>query len=86
VTLPVLIYLERESDTRAVDAVLSGETAPERVQAAVEAIEMSGAIEVALAEARSLARQSQRALESAPDNAAREMLHRLADYAVTRRH
>ena len=58
----------------------------EHVQAAIEAVCSSGAIEAALAEARAHARQSQEALATLPDNDSRHMLCSLAEYVVERRH
>jgi geranylgeranyl pyrophosphate synthase len=85
VTLPVLEYLEIAADPAPVTAVLAGQRDADRIQAAIEAVRSSGAIETALAQAQAHARQSQEALASLPDNAARRTLHALADYVVRRR-
>jgi len=86
VTLPVLYCLERVEDNGPVHAVLSGQWDDEHVQAAIEAIRSSGAIEASLAEARAYARRSQGALATLPDNAWRQLLCSLADYVVERIH
>ena len=84
VTLPTLCYLEQAGDDALVNVVLSGQRDAEHVRAAVDAVCSSGAIEAALAEARSHARQSQEALAALPDNASRQMLCSLAGYVVER--
>jgi octaprenyl-diphosphate synthase len=86
ITLPVLCYLERVEDDGPVHAVLSGQRDDEHVQAAIEAIRSSGAIEASLAEARVFVRRSHEALATLPDNAWHQMLCSLADYAVDRMH
>jgi geranylgeranyl pyrophosphate synthase len=84
-TLPILCYLERAEDDAPVNAVLSGQRDKEYVQAAIEAVCSSGAIEASLAEARAHARRSQEALATLPDNVSRQMLYSLAEYVVERR-
>jgi len=84
-TLPALYYLEQVQDDAAISAVLSGQYEEQRVQAAIEAICSSGAIEASLAEARAHARQGQEALATLPDSAARQMLYSLTEYVVQRR-
>jgi len=84
ITLPTLCYLEGVENDGLVNAVLSGQRDEEHVRAAIEAVCASGAIEASLAEARAYARQSQDALILLPDNASRQILRSLADYAVER--
>ena len=84
VTLPVLWYLERCDGDSPVQAVLAGERDARQVQAAIEAVRESGAIEAALAEARTHAQLGQDALAGLPDNDARQMLHTLATLVVVR--
>jgi geranylgeranyl pyrophosphate synthase len=84
-TLPILCYLERAEGDNPVNAVLSGQRDEEHVRAAIEVVRSSGAIEVALEEARGHVRQSQGALATLPDNAARHTLCALAGYVVERR-
>jgi geranylgeranyl pyrophosphate synthase len=86
ITLPVLCYLEEAEDTGPVQTVLSGQRGQEHMQAAIEAIYSSGAIEASLAEAQAHARRSQEALAILPDNASRQMLCSLAEYVVERKH
>jgi len=83
-TLPTLCYLEQTENDTAVSAVLSGKRDDEHIQSAIEAVRTSGAIDAALAQGRAHAQRSQRALEALPDNHARQILHALADYVVTR--
>jgi geranylgeranyl pyrophosphate synthase len=92
VTLPVLYYLEitqestKESTEREtpVDAVLRGERDAAHVRAAVEAIRASGAADAALYEAREHAHQAQASLIPLPDTVARQTLHILTEYIVSR--
>ena len=85
VTLPILCYLERVADDGPVNTVLSGQRDEEHVRAAIEAVSSSGAIELALAEARAHAWRSQEALATLPDGVSRQMLYSLAEYVVERR-
>ncbi len=85
ITLPTLYYLERVKNQTLVRTVLSGKHGEEQVAAAIAAIRNSGAIEIALEEARVFARRSRRALAALPDTPARQMLAALADYVVLRR-
>jgi geranylgeranyl pyrophosphate synthase len=84
-TLPTLCYLEIVEDDVAASAILSSQQDAGQIQAAIEAIRSSGAIEAALAEAGAHARRSQEALAPLPDNASRQTLHTLAEYIVQRR-
>ncbi len=83
-TLPVLCYLERVQHGGPVRAVLAGRRDEALVQAAVEAIRASGAIEEALAEAGAHVRQAQAALAALPEGEARQLLGRLAEYVIER--
>ncbi|MBN1977815.1 MAG: polyprenyl synthetase family protein [Anaerolineae bacterium] len=85
VTLPVICHLEQAGDDAAVEAVLAGQRDEGHVRAAVEAIRASGAVDAALDEARSHARQAREALAAFPDGDSRRVLLALADYAVERR-
>ena len=84
VTLPVVLYLERCDGDNPVQAVLAGERDATHVQAAIEAVRESRAIEAALAEANTHAQLAQDALAGQPDNDARQMLHTLATLVVER--
>ena len=79
VTLPILCYQERVEDTRPVDAVLSGQRDAAHMQAAIDAVRSSGAIEAALDEAHAYARRSQEALQILPDGSPRRTLSLLAE-------
>jgi geranylgeranyl pyrophosphate synthase len=85
VTLPVICHLEQAGGDGAVEVVLAGQKDEARVQAAIEAIRASGAVEAALEEARAHARQAREALAGVPDSDSRQMLLALADYVVERR-
>jgi geranylgeranyl pyrophosphate synthase len=84
ITLPTLCYLEEVENGAAVHAVLSGHRDAEHVQAAMEAVCASGAIEAALAEARAHATRSREPLATLPDGDSRRMLGSLAEYVVAR--
>lgn len=86
VTLPVIYYLEQVEANTVVRAVLSGQRDEEHVQAAIEAVRSSAAIEASFSEARAHIRSSQEALSLLPASAARETLSALCDYVVDRRH
>jgi octaprenyl-diphosphate synthase len=81
-----LYYLERFKGDGCVEAVLSGLRDEEHVQTAIDAVCASGAIEAALTDARAYGRASQEALAPLPDNAARHMLHTIAEYVINRSH
>jgi octaprenyl-diphosphate synthase len=85
VTLPTICYLEQARSSAVVDAVLAGQGDEELARIAVEAICASGAVDAALGEARSHARQAREALAGVPDGDPRHMLLALADYAVDRK-
>jgi geranylgeranyl pyrophosphate synthase len=86
ITLPVLCYLERAAEDDPVRAVLAGRRDEEQVQAALEAVCASGALQAALVEARAHAERSQEALLALPDREARQTLHSLVAYVVDRDH
>ena len=84
ITLPTICHLERAKDDGPLNAILSGRRDAEHVRAAVEAIRSSGAIDVALAEARAHAGLGQEALACLPNNDSRRILSSLAEYLVER--
>jgi geranylgeranyl pyrophosphate synthase len=84
-TLPTICYLEQARSSAVVDAVLAGEGDEKLVRTAIETICASGAVDAALEEARSHARQAQEALADVPDNDSRQVLSSLVEYAVERR-
>lgn len=86
VTLPILYYLEGTEGDTPVDAVLQGQRDAVHVRAAVEAIRASGAVESSLCEAQDHASQAQTALNLFPDTLARQTLHALTEYIVSRGH
>jgi heptaprenyl diphosphate synthase len=83
-TLPLICYLETTEISRPVATVLTGETTEEQVQAALEAIRASGAIEAALQEARYHASRSQEALAPFDDCSSIRILRALAVRAIHR--
>jgi geranylgeranyl pyrophosphate synthase len=85
VTLPTICYLEQARSSAVVDAVLAGRGDEKLVRVAIETICASGAVDAALDEARTHARQAQEALAGVPDSDSRRTLLALADYAVERR-
>jgi geranylgeranyl pyrophosphate synthase len=85
VTLPVICHMEQAGGDAAVEVVLAGQRDEAHVQAAIEAIRASGAVDAALDEARSHARQARESLATLPDSDSRQVLLALADYAVERR-
>ena len=84
ITLPTLCYLEEGGNEALVEAVLSGKRDNKSIKAVMSAICASGAIEAAIAEARRLAEQGQQALLTLPNNWARQRLHALSDFVVSR--
>jgi geranylgeranyl pyrophosphate synthase len=84
-TLPVMLFNEKSPDHPTIlKAVRRKPVSDEEILAVVEQIRTSGSVEVAMEEARRFARQAQTNLEILPDNAYRQAMHGLADYAVAR--
>jgi len=86
VTLPTICFLEAHPKDEMVTRILSGRgKGDDEVQAAVEAIKESGAIESSTAEAREFATRSRAALSNLPHNEYRQAMLDLADFVVERR-
>ena len=86
VTLPTIYYLESHPEDEVVANVLNGrDEGDDDVQAAVDIIKESGAIESATAEAKGFAARSRDALSTLPDNEYRQAMLDLADFVVERR-
>ena len=86
VTLPTIYYLESHPEGEVVANVLNGrDEGDDEVQAAVDIIKESGAIESATAEAKGFAARSRDALSTLPDNEYRQAMLDLADFVVERR-
>lgn len=84
ITLPTICHIEsRERDGR-IDCALRGECDAATYDALVEQIRTSGAVDMALAEARKIAASAKRALAGFPDNPFRATLIELVDYTVQR--
>ncbi len=84
VTLPVLYYLREHPDDEGVASVVRDGSDDELVREVVAAILEAGAVEQSLDRARRFIAQSQAALRILPEGDARDTLHALADYAVSR--
>lgn len=85
VTLPTICYLEQTGSSAVVDAVLAEQGDEKLARTAIEMICASGAVDAALEEARSHARQGQEALALLPDGSPRQALLSLIEYAVKRK-
>jgi geranylgeranyl pyrophosphate synthase len=85
VTLPVLLFLEAEPDHPTIYQVLQGNLSEEAVQAAVQAVVGSPAIEQALDVARKHADQAKAALNRFSHNPYRAALLDLVGFTVDRR-
>jgi geranylgeranyl pyrophosphate synthase len=84
-TLPVLIYSDKHPDDRDVTALLNGHSGDgERVDRVVQAVRNSGAIGLALDEAKACVGRAQAFLAGMPANAYRRALSDLAEYIVSR--
>jgi geranylgeranyl pyrophosphate synthase len=84
-TLPVMCFAKKSPDHSIIlKAVRREPVSDEEILEVVEQIRESGCIEEAMEEARHFARQAQADLEVLPDNAYRQAMHELADYAVVR--
>lgn len=84
-TLPVLHYMERHPDDRDIAALLNGRAGEgERVDRVVRAVRSSGAINLALDEAKAYIARAQSSLVGMPNNIYRRALSDLADYFVAR--
>lgn len=85
VTLPVIDYLDLHPHDKRVDALLSDDyRTDEMVLPLVADVRASGAVDRAVAEARSYVQRSQTALLALPDNEARQSMFAVADYVVER--
>ncbi|MBN1220212.1 MAG: polyprenyl synthetase family protein [Anaerolineae bacterium] len=84
-TLPVMCFAQKFPDHPTILRAVRRETVGnDEIVAVVEQIRASGCIEEAMAEAHRFARQAQANLEALPDNAYRQAMHGLAEYAVAR--
>jgi geranylgeranyl pyrophosphate synthase len=84
VTLPVLYYLRQNPNDERVSAIVRSGGEEEQVQEVVAAISESGATARAMDRARDFIGQSQTALEALPQGQARDTLHALAEFTVSR--
>jgi geranylgeranyl pyrophosphate synthase len=85
VTLPVLYYLRAHPEDDRVSAVVRDGRDGGLVGEVVVAIRESGSVDRALERAETFIAQSQAALEPLPDTEPRNMMHALADYAISRK-
>ena len=84
VTLPVLYFLREHPDDDRVAAVVRDGGSEDLVREVVAAIREAGAVDQALDRAKDLISQSQAALSTLPEGPARDTLHALAEYSVSR--
>ncbi len=86
ITLPVFHYLQRGGDRNLIVQVFNsqGEEKQLALARAVEAIQMSGAIDAAREEAWEFAQKAQKVLEVVPDTPYRAALRDIAAYVVER--
>jgi geranylgeranyl pyrophosphate synthase len=84
ITLPALYFLREHPNDEPMAAVLRDGENDALVREVVAAIRASGAITQALDRAGGFIARSQAALVPLPDGQPRDILHALADYAVTR--
>ena len=86
ITLPTIYFLEAHSGDEIVTRVLSSRAeGDDEVQAAVEVIKESGAIESSMTEAQRFVAKSRDALSALPHNEYRQAMLDLADFVVERR-
>ena len=86
ITLPIVLFLRSNPTHTAVTRLLNQETDNEStVWEAVEAIRLSGAIDLAYAKARQFGERARTALNGLPAGACRDSLDMLIDYVVERR-
>lgn len=83
-TLPVLIYNEQHPDDEILAESLSGETGEAVIEDLISRVVGSGAIQLAMAEARQCSEQAIRSLEGFPGGRDRATLERLSKYIVDR--
>lgn len=85
ITLPMLYFLSQGNDPTTIRRVIDeGHRDAASVQAAINAIRASGAIETALAEARRFSQYAQEALQALPAHPNRQILFDLADFIIQR--
>ena len=85
VTLPTLHYVEHHPNDELVAQVFDGRADNGVVEAAVARIRQAGAVDTAMNDARTHAREAQAALRSLPANGYRQAMLDLADFVVERR-
>lgn len=84
-TLPALAYIDQRPDDPDIHALLNGRAGdPEVVGRVVQAVKASGAIDLAINEARAYLTRAHATLAPMPDNRYRRALAELADYLVSR--
>ncbi len=85
VTLPALYFVESHPQDPHMAAILDGQSGdPAQVAVVVNSIRLSGAVDLAMAEARQYIARAQAALAAVPSGREREALGALADYVVRR--
>ena len=84
ITLPTIYFKEQNASDPDLACALMGECEPEIYDALIHKIRNSSAIRATQDEAKTMAANARRALETFPDNAYRTALMDLADYTVSR--
>jgi geranylgeranyl pyrophosphate synthase len=84
-TLPAILYLERYPEDDCIQRVFEGGGSPEHLPQAVERVSNPAVIEECYAIALGFCSQACKGLEALPDNACRQSLLDLAEYAIERK-
>ena len=84
-TLPAILHLERYPEDDCIQRIFESRGSPEHLPQAVERVSNSPAIEECYAIALGFCSQACNGLEALPDNACRQSLLDLAEYAIERK-
>ncbi len=84
ITLPTLCYVERQERPELLAALQAGRLSPSEVAPLVEAVRRSGAVELAMQEARHTAAVAESFLAGMPETPERAALYQAARYVVDR--
>jgi geranylgeranyl pyrophosphate synthase len=84
ITLPALYYLELHPDDPTMKAITTGSVSEKALQELVRDIRSSGAIQLALDEAKTFVQKALQKIQQFPDHPARQSMIELANYIVDR--
>jgi len=84
ITLPAIVYIELQPGDPDIEAVLSRNLDEQVIERLIDAIRQSGAIQLAMDEARQSVERAMEALSSMPTGVERQALEDLARYIVQR--